>query len=154
MTAAHTIDARVYGWLEEDELEDAGLRARCPRILLAEDDSEMRRLLCRSLQADGYDVLEAANGFRLLEYLGFSVASRAAFDVDLIISDIRMPGFTGLEVLTELRRSNWSTPVILITAFGDERTRLEAERLRANLLDKPFDIDRLRDLVRELIPDS
>ena len=154
MLSACAVGVRRYGWVEEAELEDAGIRTRRPRILLAEDDPEMRRLLSRSLRRDGYDILEAKDGSKLLEYLGFSVASAAAFEVDLVISDIRMPGFTGMEVLRELRRCDWSTPVILITAFGDRRTHQEAGRLGAKILDKPFDVDDLRHLVRESIPGS
>jgi DNA-binding NtrC family response regulator len=66
----------------------------------------------------------------------------------LIISDVRMPGVSGLDVLATLRREDWSTPVILMTAFGDLETRAEARRLGAKaLFDKPFDVDDLRTAV-------
>lgn len=60
-----------------------------------------------------------------------------------------MPGKSGLEVLAGLRQSDWSTPVILITAFGDEWTHAEAQRLGATSIDKPFDLHDLRLLARE-----
>jgi DNA-binding response OmpR family regulator len=73
-------------------------------------------------------------------------------DVDLIISDIRMPICSGLQILQALRDARWSVPVILMTAFGDEGTRDRAEGLGAIFFDKPFAIDDLRTAVRNLVP--
>ena len=55
-----------------------------------------------------------------------------------------MPVSTGLQILEALRRGQWHTPVILMTAFGDDATRRQAEHLSAILFDKPFDLDDLR----------
>jgi len=64
-----------------------------------------------------------------------------------------LPGFTGLELLAELRKSDWAFPVVLITAFGDETLHLEGKRLGAAMvLDKPFDIEELVVAVRLLVP--
>jgi CheY-like chemotaxis protein len=64
--------------------------------------------------------------------------------IDLIISDVNMPGATGIEALARLRRAELTTPVILMTAFGDKRTHDEAGRLGAELvLDKPFALEDL-----------
>jgi DNA-binding NtrC family response regulator len=69
--------------------------------------------------------------------------------LDLIITDVRMHGVTGLEILAGLRENDWSTPVILMTAFGDAELHAEAMRLGAlAVLDKPFELDALRTLVR------
>ena len=62
-----------------------------------------------------------------------------------MITDINMPTLTGLDVLTELRWDDWSVPVILITAFGDEQTHGEGARLGAAMVfNKPFELDELR----------
>jgi DNA-binding response OmpR family regulator len=64
---------------------------------------------------------------------------------DAIIMDVRMPGYSGIHILAALRAAQWSTPVILITAFGDARVHEEGARLGAAVVfDKPFDIDDLR----------
>ena len=132
-----------------------GPRARAPhgppRIILAEDDPDMRSVLAEVLRKDGYLVQEAEDGGRLLvrvtaRYLHPEV------DVDLIISDIRMPVCTGLQILSGLRDTHWRVPVILMTAFGDDQTRAHAELLGAVLFDKPFPIDDLRTAVRNLVP--
>ena len=64
---------------------------------------------------------------------------------DVIVSDVNMPGLSGLDVLAALRCADWTTPVILITAFGDQQIRAEAEALgAARRLDKPVDPGALR----------
>ncbi|HEY3242009.1 MAG TPA: response regulator, partial [Phycisphaerae bacterium] len=83
------------------------------RILLAEDDREMRHILAWELRMAGYDVVEAQNGIQLLDLLGSSLIHARLFSVDMIISDIRMPGASGLRVLEDLRRFDAHTPVVL-----------------------------------------
>ena len=64
-----------------------------------------------------------------------------------------MPGLGGLDVLAILRCADWNTPVILITAFGDEATHAEGRDLGAlAVFDKPFGVDLLRSAVREAMP--
>ncbi|HEX8537239.1 MAG TPA: response regulator, partial [Cystobacter sp.] len=67
-----------------------------------------------------------------------------------ILSDIRMPGRTGLEVLAQTQAAGLACPVILLSSFADEETREEARRLGVRaFLDKPVDLEVLRDTVRE-----
>lgn len=107
-------------------------------ILLAEDDPGFRKLLAKLLRDDGYNVFEAADGIQMIEKLKFSPEGEQFWD--LVISDIRMPGATGLEVLADLHDTAWKVPVILMTAFGDSETHLQAQRLGARAaFDKPFD---------------
>jgi DNA-binding response OmpR family regulator len=121
------------------------------RILLAEDDREMRRLLATSLREEGFDVIAASDGNRLLEQIGSHILSPGRDPVDLVISDVRMPGRSGLEVLAGLRGADWATPFIIITAFGDEETHAEARRLGAvAVFDKPFDLDDFKTAVINL----
>jgi DNA-binding response OmpR family regulator len=123
------------------------------RILLAEDDSEMRSLVADALRADGHEVVELADGGRLLVDIAARLKKGDGDDsLDLIVSDIRMPICTGLQILTALRDAHWHTPVILMTAFGDDATRRHAESLSAILFDKPFDLDDLRTAVANLLP--
>ena len=120
------------------------------QILLAEDDQEMRAMIAVQLRDDGYDVIEARNGVELMR-----AARRfedALLPFDLIVTDIRMPGWNGLEALDHLRRSGNNVPVIVMTAFGDARIHALAESLGAAVvLDKPFDLDDLRTAVARLI---
>lgn len=132
----------------EPEAEPAGAH-----VLLAEDDDEMRHILRESLVEAGYRVTDVANGSDLRRHLIRPSGPRSASTPDVVVSDIRLPGFTGIEVLEELRRSDWSLPVILITAFGDEAIHQEAKRLGAALvLDKPFDVEDLIEAVLALAP--
>lgn len=116
-------------------------------VLLAEDDEELRRLLARKLRRCGCEVIEARNGAQLVE-LVFERAVEPLPDsmepAALIITDHRMPGRTGLEVASLLRSVNWATPLIVISAFTDAKTRDEAQRLGVTaVFDKPFDLDEL-----------
>jgi DNA-binding NtrC family response regulator len=118
-------------------------------VLVAEDDADMRRLVVQALHDEGFHVLVASSGWELLEHIGTRMHARQGQPLDLIITDVRMGGVTGLEILAGLRESDWSTPVILMTAFGDAELHAEAARLGAlAVLDKPFELDALRRLVR------
>ena len=120
-----------------------------PHVLVAEDDWDMRELIVASLRADGYDVTAAGDLDRLGESVGVDTGPDA---VALIVTDNRMPGCTGLELLTALRAARWKTPVILITAFGSAETHRHAASLGATaVLDKPFPLDQLRALVRDTV---
>ncbi len=124
-----------------------------PRIIVAEDDAEMSFLLVRALEKAGYDVEACQNGWDLLRILGVFPASVAYKGVSLVVSDIRLPGMSGLDALKTCGYVGGFPPIILITAFGDNWTHEEARRLGAvEVLDKPFDIDELVDKVRKLVP--
>jgi len=127
------------------------------RILLAEDDKEMRSLLALSLRNGGYRVTVCRDGMGLLTYLEpFLFPNKIKLEeknVDLIISDIRMPGISGMEVLEGIPKSTGVPPMILITAFGDEETHARATEFgAAAMFDKPFDMDDLLAKVYELLP--
>ena len=121
------------------------------RLLLAEDDFELRDLLACVLRADGHEVVEARDGHELWTLLHEDDPSGQE-PFALVVSDVRMPGLTAFDVLTKLQRSLSNTPVILITAFGDQTTHLRALRLGASrVFDKPFDCDELRAAVHEAL---
>ncbi len=137
---------------EAEGIEISPSAVRMPRILVAEDDAEMRRLLVWRLQNAGFNTVECADGYQLLDNLGHPVLSGEPDDFDLIVSDIRMPGVTGLEVLEGIHETEWYVPMILITAFGNDEIHQQAERLgAAGMFDKPFDIDLLIERIREIL---
>lgn len=130
------------------------LGKRTYRVLLAEDDEDTRRMIATALRQDGYEVIEAKSGVELLDYVGASVLFEdGSPPPDCIVSDIRMPGFTGTGVLAGLRDTGCDTPFIIITAFGTDESRKEAEQMGADaVFHKPFDIDDLRTVVKNLLP--
>jgi len=122
-------------------------------ILLAEDDLEMRKMLAWSLREEGFDVTECNDGNSLMKRIGFLDTLGEAKTFDLIISDIRMPGVTGMQVLEKTKEYEDFSPMILITAFGDEVTHARAEKLGAAVvIDKPFNIDYLLATIYQIIP--
>lgn len=132
-----------------DGASERAAKVRAPmKIMLAEDDDDMRYLLAGALRAEGFEVLEVRDGDELIERLTCDLLlGDGSCSVDLIITDVRMPGISGLSVLEGLRRVDGWTPVIVITAFGDETVHAEAQRLGAvAVLDKPFDVGYLRHL--------
>jgi CheY-like chemotaxis protein len=120
--------------------------AERPLVLLAEDDPELRSLLAEALREDGCNVVEADDGFDALDYLAASLPADAPLDApDLIVSDVQMPGMSGLQVVSWVRHLSAQVPVVLITAFGDAPIHQAAERLGGvAVLDKPFPLDKLR----------
>ena len=127
---------------------------RCRRnVLLAEDDVDLRKLLAETLRSEGFGVVECSNGLVLAETLVSGLeAKKRCFD--LVVSDVRMPGVTGLSVLEGLHESDefGSMPMVLITAFGDPRVEELARRFGAvSLLEKPFEMTTLMRVVREAV---
>ena len=143
-----TYEARCTSdWLSVDD--DPALLS--PRILLAEDDPEMRALVSGDLRRVGYGVVECADGPALLRRLAF-VNPSDEVGIDLVVSDVIMPGLTGLEVLERLRRADPFTPFIIVTAFGSAEIRLEAIRMGAiAVLDKPFESKDLLHLIEDVV---
>ena len=123
------------------------------RILLAEDDSSFRYLLAALLRRDGYQVVSVATGVDLMDLLFDSLSKDSPVPgFDLVLSDIRMPGWPGLDALSSLRYVPGMPPLILFTAFGDPETRWRAREIGAlALLDKPFDLDEMRRLVAKAL---
>ena len=122
------------------------------RVLIAEDDEAFRNVVAQSFRKHGFAVTECRHGVDLIGQLGCLEEPTQPNDFDLIISDIRMPGVTGLSVLEGLREFPNVPPTILITAFGDEETHAEAKRLgAAAMIDKPFEIGDLLSRAREIL---
>ncbi len=112
------------------------------RVLIAEDDWAFRELLLWAFEADGYEVVGVSSGAELLDLLAASLLAHSGVSpFDLVVSDIRMPGWSGLLALEELSRSRTMPPIIAMTAFGNEEVHERATRAGAvAVVDKPFDI--------------
>jgi two-component system, NtrC family, response regulator PilR len=118
---------------------------RPPRILVVDDERSMRELLAIVLRREGYEVLLAENGKSAVDTLERE-------SVDLLISDIKMPDLSGVEVLRAAKKIDQDILGIMITAFASTDSAVEAMRLGAcDYLSKPFDIDLLKMKVREKI---
>jgi CheY-like chemotaxis protein len=127
-------------------------RTRPRRLLLAEDDAAFRTLLQQALADEGFDVVAVKDGTELLERLSTSLSGGVGRDrFDAVVSDVRMPGWSGLSVLLTMRHQTNPPPIVLITAFGDERLHEQAMKAGAvAVLDKPFELDDLCALVNRL----
>lgn len=109
------------------------------RILIVEDEEKLRRVIELQLSSDEHEVVTAANGEEAL---------RKIEGVDLVITDLKMPGMDGLSLLERISRDSPSTPVVVMTAFGNVETAVEAMKRGAiDFLQKPFSLDHLSTVV-------
>lgn len=107
------------------------------RVLIVDDDLGLRELLEDQLMAEGYEARSTDNSRDVLE-------RAAAEEVDLILTDLRMPGISGTELCREVHRVRPDIPVVLMTAFGDMDAAVQAIRAGAyDFLSKPFEIEQL-----------
>lgn len=112
-----------------------------PRILIVDDEPQLRRALTRSLEGHGYQVREAEDGATAL-------AAFEVFKPDVVLLDLMLPDIEGVEVCTQLRRSH-ATPIIILSVIGEERAKVAALDAGADdYLTKPFGMDELLARVR------
>lgn len=110
-----------------------GKRERMPTILVADDDANIRELVCLFLRNNGFATVEAADGKEALNVY-------AATHVDLVVLDIMMPIMDGWTLCKELRRSNPDLPLLMLTARGETWEKVKGFQLGADdYLTKPFD---------------
>jgi len=115
------------------------------RILIADDEERMAAVIAMTLRRDGYECQVCADGEEALRHA-------AGGAVDLLISDLKMPGMDGIELLRQLRAQGLNMPVILVTAHGSVSSAVAAMREGAfDYIAKPFDNDELRTLVRRAL---
>ena len=123
----------------------APLESRCGRILVVDDERSMRELLQIVLRREGHQV-------RLAEDGRAAVAELEREPVDVLISDIKMPGMSGVDVLREAKRVDPDIVGIMVTAYATTDTAVEALRLGAyDYLTKPFDVEELKAKVRNAL---
>lgn len=114
------------------------------RILVVDDEENTRLALTRLLAREGYDVKTAANGSEALSHIRNQ-------PVELIITDLNMPVMNGLAFLRELNREQPASNVIMITAYGEVESYLEALNLGAfEYLNKPVKLDELKKIMRKM----
>ena len=119
-----------------------------PKILLIEDDPGIVAALEKELQAEGYQVAAATRG-------DDGLALACEHPCDVVLTDLKMPGLSGLELVERLRAAKPKLPVIMMTAFGTTETAIEATKLGAyDYLLKPFDMGELLDLVAKALASS
>lgn len=108
------------------------------RVLVADDEKNMRWVLREALEAEGYEVTEAADGKEALS----AVADQ---EPDVLVLDHKMPAPDGMEVLRRLRGKGFTFPIIMLTAHGNVQTAVEAMKAGADeYLTKPFDLEELK----------
>ena len=130
-------------FVEDEESTLADLpELRPARLLLAEDDDELRRSIAGQLRKKGYEVDEAFSGFEAI-----ALIARHEDPYDLIISDLQLHGMNGLEIVDELRASprqeDTDVPVILLGDHPNGETEALVQRLHAVFLEKPCDLEQL-----------
>ena len=106
------------------------------RILVVDDEEHVRKLLQRTLEEAGYDVIAAANGQEALDKI-------SSLDVSLVLLDIMMPGLDGFEVLERIP-PDLNIPVIMLSGIRDENTKIDSLGLGADdYIEKPFSTEEL-----------
>lgn len=123
---------------------------RSPRVLVADDSAEQRWTLRLALSMMGFDVHEAADGRELFWALE-GLARKPNSDPELVIADVYMPAYNGLDVLAAWTESAQQHPLIVITAFPDEVLARRVTELGATLLPKPFTLAELSRSVRQAL---
>jgi len=113
------------------------------RVLVVEDEDKLRRVIELHLTAGGYEVEQARTA---------EEAVLRAGEADLVITDLRLPGMDGMELLSHIRRQNAHTPVIVMTAFGTVENAVAAMKAGAvDFLLKPFSLDHLTTVVEKAL---
>jgi len=113
------------------------------RILIVEDEEKLRRVLALHLEGLGYEVTTTASAEEAL---------RLAGQANLVLTDLRLPGMNGLDLLEALQRQNARLPVIVMTAYSSVETAVEAmKKGAADFLPKPFSLDHLATVVRKAL---
>jgi DNA-binding NtrC family response regulator len=114
-------------------------------ILVAEDKESMAQMLKDTLESEGYRVIFAKDGAEGVRYLKES-------RIDLVLTDLKLPGKDGIEILRTSKEENQLVPVIIMTAFGSVETAVKAMKEGAfDFITKPFDIDHLLMLIRRAL---
>jgi DNA-binding NtrC family response regulator len=114
-----------------------------PAILIVEDEAKMRRLLELNLGEDGFTTFSAGDAETGLKLLRENT-------IDLVVTDLKLPGMSGLEFLQSIKRQNAALPVVVMTAFGTVETAVEAMKAGASdYVLKPFSLAEMRMVIRK-----
>ncbi len=114
-------------------------------VLIVEDDEKMRDLLRKIIAREGYQVEEAANGNAALTLIEKNV-------YDIVLSDVKMPGLDGIELLKKIKKISARTYVVIMTAFGTIDSAVESMKHGAyDYISKPFKLDEIQILIQKII---
>jgi DNA-binding NtrC family response regulator len=114
------------------------------KILVADDEPNLRRVLTAILLRDGYEVVQAADGAEAIEQL--------SDEIDVVITDLKMPRLDGMEVLRQIGENRPTIPVIMITAFGSVGNAVAAVKGGAfDYIEKPFEQEQIRTIVDKAV---
>lgn len=129
-----------------------------PHVLVVEDDVDIREPLARALRHEGYAVHTFGSGSELVGYLGSCLLRssrprpRMLRGFDAIVTDVRMPGISGIGIVQGLRAEGWSQPVVVMSAFADEALRRRIDRLDdVAFVAKPFEIEEIGRTLHDLM---
>jgi DNA-binding NtrC family response regulator len=127
-----------------------------PRVLLAEDDDDVRVALADGLRQGGNEVVDVADGNKVKAYIDECVLCDVpAPRVHVLVTDLRMPGVSGLGLLAYLKDLGLELPTVVVTAFGDQETKERARQCGAYaVLDKPIELSELQKCVRSALGDD
>ena len=121
------------------------MNGKRPSILIVEDDRKVLRILTRQLSSEGYAILQAENG---KEAEDIAVSNRP----DLVILDIRLPDYDGIQILEHLMSIDNTIKVVILTGYGTQEIVRSAMEIGAiDFLTKPFEPDELSAVVREVL---
>lgn len=120
------------------------------RILLVEDDEDLRNAISLELEASGYEVVETGNGIEALKHLEGSACGHS--EVNLVITDIVMPELSGLELIEQIKLKKPALPIIVISGFINTVTVQSLSRLGVSaILEKPFTPSNLQKEINALV---
>jgi DNA-binding response OmpR family regulator len=140
-------DEPLYDLLDEEDDEEETLpHPKHHRVLIAEDDDPLRDMLETILRLEGHQVATVPSADAM-----FAMVNRNDHRFDVIVTDVRMPGASGLDVVATLRSTGHKIPIIVMTAFPDDGTRLRAESLNTLLIAKPFSLQAICLAIEALI---
>jgi CheY-like chemotaxis protein len=123
------------------------------RILVAEDDDALRALLTTNLEREGYQVIPIEDGLELSDYFELvNPGGARTLQPDLVLTDVRMPGRTGIDAVSHARQAGLTCPVLILTAFADDDVlRTAAELGHTVVLSKPLGAEAVVGVVRQML---
>jgi two-component system cell cycle response regulator CpdR len=117
------------------------------RILIAEDNDDLRDLVVRALSEDGHDITEAADGAAALDHL-----RKAEVEFDLLLSDVKMPVMDGIALALATGRDHPNVTIMLMTGYADQRERTHGlDALVRDVIAKPFSLEQIKTAVRGVL---
>jgi two-component system cell cycle response regulator CpdR len=119
------------------------------KILVAEDNDDLRCLVVRALEDDGHDLVATADGAAAL-----SALRRSSGKFDLLLTDVKMPVMDGIALALAAGRDHPEIPIMLMTGYADQRERAHGlDALVHDCIGKPFSVEQIRCAVREALVD-